>query len=159
MKKPIKALLVLILSVLSLYGFSQKKHINFEYLQTKGLSQKTIYCMLKDHFGLMWFGTQAGLNKFDGYKFTVYTHTTNDSKSIAANSIADLCEDKEGNLWVATSLGGFSQYNPQTESFTNYQEKQNDPYSLSSNQINLIYEDRRGDIWVGTHSGLNLFNK
>ena len=91
MKKPINALLGLILSVLSLYGFSQKKHINFEYLQTKGLSQNTIYCMLKDHFGLMWFGTQAGLNKFDGYKFTVYTHTTNDPKSIAANNITDLC--------------------------------------------------------------------
>jgi ligand-binding sensor domain-containing protein/signal transduction histidine kinase len=157
--KPIKAVLVLLLSLLFLYVFPQKKQINFEYLQTRGLSQNSINCMLKDHYGLMWFGTQVGLNKFDGYKFTVYTHTINDPKSIAANNIAGLCEDKEGDLWVATKLGGVSQYDPGSESFINYQEKLNDTASLSSNQTNLIYEDRRGNIWVGTLSGLNLFNK
>jgi len=159
MKKPFKALLSLILSVLSLCGFSQKKYINFEYLQTRGLSQNTVYCILKDHSGFMWFGTQSGLNKFDGYKFTVYTHRTNDPKSIGSNNIVSLCEDREGNLWIATTLGGISLYNPQTESFTNYTEKQNDLASLSSSEARLIYEDRKGNIWVGTPEGLNLFNK
>jgi len=159
MKKPTKVLLILILSVLTLSGFSQKKHINFEFLQTKGLSQKSVYCMLKDRKGFMWFGTQAGLNKFDGYKFTVYTHTTNDSQSIAANHIVGLCEDNGGTLWAATLLAGVSQYVPASETFINYQEKQGDATSLSNNQTNLIYNDRRGNIWVGTISGLNLFNK
>ena len=157
--KPVKALLVLLLSLLFQPVFPQKKHINFEYLQTRGLSQNSIYCMLKDHYGFMWFGTQAGLNKFDGYKFTVYTHTINDPKSIAANEIANLCEDKEGNLWIATKNGGLSQYDAGNESFINYQEKSTDPASLSSNQTNKVYEDRLGNIWVGTLSGLNLFNK
>jgi ligand-binding sensor domain-containing protein/signal transduction histidine kinase len=157
--KRIKTLLVLLLSFLFLYVFPQKKHINFEYLQTKGLSQNIIYCMLKDHNGLMWFGTQAGLNKFDGYKFTVYRHTINDPRSIAANEISDLCEDKEGNLWVATMHGGLSRYDMGSESFISYQQKPNDTASLSSNQTSTVYEDRRGNMWIGTLSGLNLLNK
>jgi ligand-binding sensor domain-containing protein/signal transduction histidine kinase len=115
--------------------------------------------MLKDHNGFMWFGTQAGLNRFDGYKFTVYTHSINNATSLPANHIADLCEDKEGNLWVATLLGGVSKYVSATESFVNYQQKPGDVTSLSDNQTNLIYSDRGGNIWVGTIAGLNLFNK
>jgi len=157
--KSFKTFLILLLSLSFLYAFPQKRHINFEYLQTKGLSQNMIYCMLKDHKGLMWFGTQAGLNKFDGYKFTVYTHTINDPHSIAANEIADLCEDKEGNLWIATMHGGISRYDAATESFTSYLPKSDDPASLSSNQTSTVYEDRRGNIWVGTLYGLNLLNK
>ncbi|MEO6721026.1 MAG: two-component regulator propeller domain-containing protein [Ferruginibacter sp.] len=154
-----KAFPVVILCIFSFNGYPQKQQINFEHLQTKGLSQNTVYCILKDHFGFMWFGTQSGLNKFDGYKFTVYTHRTNDPRSIGSNSIVSLCEDREGHLWVTTDPGGVSEYDPQSESFTNYQPKQNDPSSLSSNQAKIVYEDREGNIWIGTSGGLNLFNK
>ncbi|MEO6672644.1 MAG: two-component regulator propeller domain-containing protein [Ginsengibacter sp.] len=157
--KSVKALLVLVVSTSFLCSFAQKKLINFQAVQTKGLSQNTVYCILKDHQGFMWFGTQAGLNKFDGYKFTVYAHTLNDAKSIAANDIAALCEDDEGNIWVATTLGGISEYNAKSGSFINYQHNQNDVTSLSSNQTRSVYKDQRGNLWVGTSSGLNLFDK
>ncbi len=152
---------VLVLLVLiSTSSFSQGKIVHFEHLTSdNGPSQNSIYCMLKDHYGLMWFATQGGLNKFDGYKFTVYTHIINDSKSISSNDIDGLCEDKDGNIWISASHAGVSEFNRENESFTNYQQKQNDPSSLSSNQTNLVYADKLGNVWVGTAAGLNMFNK
>ena len=145
---------------ISISASCQKRFVHFERLTTgNGPSQNSIYAMLKDHYGLMWFGTQSGLNKFDGYKFTVYTHAINDPKSIPSNDINGLSEDKDGNVWISTSRGGVSQYDRATESFINYQQKQNDPTSLSSNQSTLVYADKQGNIWVGTQTGLNLFNK
>jgi signal transduction histidine kinase/ligand-binding sensor domain-containing protein/CheY-like chemotaxis protein len=151
---------LILLALISTSSFSQGKIVHFEHLTSdNGPSQNSIYCMLKDHYGLMWFATQGGLNKFDGYKFTVYTHIINDPKSISSNDINGLCEDKDGNIWVSTLHAGVSEYNREDESFINYQQKQNDPSSLSSDQTNLTYVDKRGNVWIGTVAGLNLFNK
>src|SRR5690349_18002774 len=77
-----------VVQLISVSAVCQKRYVHFERLTTgNGPSQNSIYAMLKDHYGLMWFGTQSGLNKFDGYKFTVYTHAINDPKSIPSNDI------------------------------------------------------------------------
>ena len=152
--------LSILLAFISTPSLCQQKIVHFEHLTSdNGPSQNSIYCMLKDHYGLMWFGTQGGLNKFDGYKFTVFTHTINDPKSISSNDINGLCEDKEGHIWVSTSHAGVSEYIREKISFDNYQHRLNNPSSLSSNETNLVYADKRGDVWVGTANGLNLFNK
>src|SRR5581483_3164690 len=93
--------LVALMQVCSFSALCQKRYVHFEHLTSdNGPCQNSIYCMLKDHYGFMWFGTQGGLNKFDGYKFTVYTHAITDPKSVASNDITSLCEDQEGNVWV-----------------------------------------------------------
>src|SRR6201995_5522064 len=104
--------LLIFLVPISASSFCQEKTVYFEHLTSdNGPSQNSIYSMLKDHYGLMWFATQGGLNRFDGYKFTVYTHIINDPHSISSNDIDGLCEDKEGNIWAATSHSGVSEYN------------------------------------------------
>lgn len=141
-------------------AFSQEAQLNFTRINSSdGLSQNSVQCMLKDKYGFMWFGTQDGLNKYDGYSFTVYRYRRNDPASLPANNITALYQDKDGYIWIGTRIGGLSRYNQKTDSFTNFKEKRGDNSSISSNRITCIYEDRQSRLWVGTESGLNLFNK
>lgn len=99
----------------------------------------------------MWLGSEDGLNKFDGFKFTHYKHDSNNKNSITDSYIQDLLEDKAGNLWVATS-GGLDRYDREKNVFIHY--KNGD----ATYDINDIFQDSKGRIWLGTSQGLFLFN-
>jgi hypothetical protein len=78
--------------------FSQGQ-IKFEQLTTEqGLSQNTVFCVLQDSRGFMWFGTEDGLNKYDGYGFQVFRHDPEDPTSINGNYIQSIYEDHMGFL-------------------------------------------------------------
>ncbi|RZA01730.1 MAG: hybrid sensor histidine kinase/response regulator [Sphingobacteriaceae bacterium] len=121
-----------------------------------GLSQNTINCLFKDRYGFMWFGTQDGLNKYDGYKVTVYKHNINNPQSLPANHITTICEDKAGNLWVGTRTAGISRYDRSRDVFVNFITSASNS-SISSNSITIAYTDKRSNLWIGTANGLNLF--
>lgn len=123
-----------------------------------GLSQNTINCLYKDHYGFMWFGTQDGLNKYDGYKVTVYKHNIHNPQSLPANHITTICEDKEGNLWVGTRTEGLSRYDRSRDVFLNFKNSASNS-SISNNSITIAYKDKRSNLWIGTAKGLNLFEK
>src|ERR1700744_5043217 len=77
------------------------QNFNITKLTTKdGLSSNTVNLILKDRYGLMWFGTSNGLNKFDGTQLTVYRHNDRDRTSLPGNEILALYEDSRGRLWV-----------------------------------------------------------
>jgi signal transduction histidine kinase/ligand-binding sensor domain-containing protein len=139
---------------------AQYSSLRFSHLNTaNGLSQSTVKCILKDKYGFMWFGTDDGLNKFDGYKFTVYKHRKNDPKSIGANEILSLFEDHQGNLWVGTNGGGLDFYDRGHDDFINYGANEKDSNSLTNRGVTSIYEDRQNNLWVGTFWNLNLFDR
>lgn len=74
----------------------------FDRLTTDdGLSQNTVYSIVQDQSGFMWFGTEDGLNKYDGYEFTIYQVEKGDSLSLSANTIYDLTVDMQGKMWIA----------------------------------------------------------
>ena len=123
------------------------------------LSQNTIQCIYQDHFGFMWFGTQEGLNKYDGYRIEVFKYHSDDKNSISANHITAISEDKQGNLWVGTRTGGLNMLNRTTNTFTRYQNSDKDKNSIDSNQVNVLLRDSQSNIWVGTPAGLNLMSK
>ena len=79
----------------------------------------------------MWFGTEDGLNKYDGYRFTVYRSNPNDKNSISGNSITVLYEDKAGNLWIGTKEG-LNRYNRINNTFTKYYADSNDSNTLTN---------------------------
>jgi hypothetical protein len=55
-------------------SLAKKRNLKFERLSVEhGLSHTTVNCTLQDHYGFMWFGTEDGLNKYDGYSFTIKT--------------------------------------------------------------------------------------
>lgn len=155
-----KCFLIALLIVLhGNWSFAQELIIDISPLKTaKGLSQNSIQDIFRDSYGLMWFGTQDGLNRYDGYKVTVYKHVDGDPHSIAANSILDIAEDAETNLWIGTRKDGLSKYNRRTQSFTNFRHHPRNKNSLSSNNISVVLRAADGKIWVGTDEGLNILD-
>lgn len=77
------------------------EHIGVE----KGLSQGSPYHMLKDSRGFMWFGTQDGVNRYDGHTFKVYKTDISNPYALQGVNIAGLIEDRQGNIWLGTEEG------------------------------------------------------
>lgn len=150
--------LLLILLIMASGVAAQRRHLRFERIGTEqGLSQSNVICQLEDTRGFMWFGTRDGLNRYDGYRFTVFKNDPGDPHSIGDNFIRALLETKSGDIWVATR-GGVSRFNRTTESFTRYRRDPANPNSLSNDFATSLFEDSRGNIWIGTEDGLNVFN-
>ncbi len=113
----------------------------------QGLSQGVVNCIIQDKHGFMWFGTQDGLNRFDGNGITLFKTNPLDSNSLATNFINCLFEDTTGLLWIGTD-GGLSTYSLYTGKFENYLHVNS--FHPDKNNIRTIFEDRNGTIWLGT---------
>ena len=129
-------------------------HISIE----QGLSQSSVRAILQDSRGFMWFGTEDGLNRYDGYNFKTFKPDPDVSSSLSDRWINAILEDEQGLIWVATGQGGISRYDPSTQQFTRFVHDTQNPSSLSDNHVNVLYKDKDGRIWIGTHGGLDLFN-
>ena len=105
----------------------------------------------------MWFGTQDGLNRYDGYSIKVYKHEQDDLNSISDNIIKCLLSDSKGDLWIGTANGGVNRYVISEDKFYPYLNSFDDPLSISDNNITALFEDSDSNIWIGTNSGLNRF--
>ena len=102
--------------------FSQSQNIKFEQITVgQGLSQSCINCIFQDSYGYMWFGSQLGLKKFDGYKFTSYRNNPEDEHSLSGDEVQSISEDKNGNLWIGTRYGGLNRYEREIDKFFRYQ--------------------------------------
>jgi len=122
--------------------------LRFDHLSVEdGLSQSTVFTILQDRLGYLWFGTEDGLNKFDGYEFTIYRHQGNAPGSISDNWISALYEDRAGVLWVATRKG-IDRFDRASGSFTHI------PASLQGQEAWCLSEDSAGGFWLGTDAGL-----
>jgi len=138
-------------------GYAQQQKVNFTALKTKdGLSSNMVNAILKDRYGLMWFATEDGLNKFDGSNFIVYKYKSDDSSGIQANDVRALHEDKSGNLWVGSSGGSLSLYDRKKNSFITF--PANTPEGLSHDNVRAIYSDYTGKIWIATYGGLDVLD-
>jgi len=136
--------------------YPQSQDIKFERLTSyEGLSNNQVRCLVQDDKGFMWFGTQNGLYKYDGYKFNAYYHDPGDPHSISYNWIHSMYKDKAGILWIGTFGGGLNKFDTKRERFVRYQHEINNTYSLCDNYIMDIYEDHRGDLWISTYNGLS----
>lgn len=139
---------------------AQNEHIKFERIGLEqGLSQSSVYRIVQDHQGFMWFSTQAGLNKFDGYNFTVYRQDVFDSTSLSGDVVIAMYEDHTGTLWVGgPNAACLNRFDRDTERFTRFVHDPQNPHSLSGGPL-VIYEDHTGTLWVGTYNGLNRFER
>jgi transcriptional regulator with GAF, ATPase, and Fis domain/ligand-binding sensor domain-containing protein len=142
-------------------AFADSRSVRFEHIsRAEGLSQSFVYAIAQDREGYLWFGTQEGLNRFDGYEFTVFANDPDDPSSISDESIRTVVADSDGNIWIGTDAGGLSRFDSATQSFTNYLHDPTNPASISDNRVRVIVEDSEGMLWIGTDgSGVDRFDR
>jgi signal transduction histidine kinase/CheY-like chemotaxis protein/ligand-binding sensor domain-containing protein len=151
---------IVLIMMLSLMSFAQNKNLSFRHIGKRdGLSHSNTVCILEDSRGFMWFGTSDGLNKYDGYTFTIYRNNPKDPNSLSGNFIQTIIEDSKGDLWIATSGGGVSHFNRDKESFTHYKNDPGNPNSISSDEVTSVMLDHEGMLWVGTdNNGVDIYD-
>ncbi len=151
----IKVKILCVLLLVSFKVLPQQRDIQFEHLTVDdGLSANTVLCFLQDSRGFLWIGTYDGLNRYDGYNFTVFKNLPEDSLSISDNMVSTLCEDKDGDIWAGCGWGGgLNKFNRDTEKFTRYLPNPNNPASISSDRIKSICTEKSGNLWIGTDGG------
>ncbi len=135
-------------------------HLEFEQITSlEGLSHDTVYSITQDKLGFLWFGTEDGLNKYDGYHIEVYRGGQT-SSSIGNANCSVIYVDENNNLWIASWGGGIQVLNPTTGLVKSYVHNDEDSSSISDNSVHSIYQDKSGTFWFGTYTkGLNKFDK
>ncbi|MCD4709899.1 MAG: hypothetical protein K8R52_03575 [Bacteroidales bacterium] len=133
--------------------------VSFRHLAVEdGLSQNTINCIYQDHDGFMWFGTQDGLNCYDGFGFRVYRSDPEDSATLSHNWIWDVIEDDSYNLWIAT-WNGLTKYDRWARTFKRFLPDSADHKSISGIRPASLARDKHGNIWIGIWGGgLNVLD-
>jgi CheY-like chemotaxis protein len=154
----ILVLFLVSLNLAFLYANEHKRaeeySFKFKHLTVReGLSHNRVNCILQDSKGFMWFGTQEGLNRYDGYQAAIYLHQPGDLYSLNDNRVRSLIEDRQGVLWIGTRKG-LNKFERDKNQWRVYTVKD----GLPDNMIYGILEDGQANLWLSTNNGLAKFN-
>lgn len=142
----INTLLILLgILILSTSTLEAENYYFRHYEKKDGLSHQTVYCAIQDKRDFMWFGTKAGLNRFDGTNFKIYVSDHNDPSSLPNNTVLSIIESPSGLFWIGTNTGLCS-FDPKTEIFESFPE--------IKGAINNITFDKQGNLWVINMDGI-----
>lgn len=149
--------LIVFLLLLPTFAYSQinESTIFNAYTTDKGLPSNGINCIIQDKLGYIWFGTENGLTKFDGYEFYTYYSNESDSTSLPHNRIFDLEIDENGTIWAGTSYG-LVRFNRYSNNFTIFNTQ---IYSLPDNNIQQIEIDDEQNVWFSASSAVCKLNQ
>ena len=156
----LKILLSIGLTSLHFLLFAQTPHEQLQfhkYTVEQGLSQNIVEAIYQDNHGFMWFGTQDGLNRFDGNNFKTYYFKIDDSTSLSNNYVKCIIEGTGGDLWIGTYGGGLNRFDKRN-TFERFQHDPANPKSISSNVVYGIFQQNDSTLWLGTREGLNKFS-
>ena len=138
------------------FSVTDANDIRFSHLsRSQGLSQSQVTRIVQDGQGFIWFATQYGLNRYDGYRFKVFKHDPDKPGSLCGVLIWALFKDREGTLWVACNYA-LDRYDATQEAFVHYRI---DPGLVGLNvTIRHISQDTAGMLWLSTLNGLYRFD-
>jgi ligand-binding sensor domain-containing protein/DNA-binding CsgD family transcriptional regulator len=154
----VKYSVLLIFCFLQLPFFAQTEYYFEPIIVNNGLPHQTVYRVLQDKKGFMWFGTQRGLMRYDGYSCRLFGQTQEGSPGFLGKPIHALLEDKKGNLWVGTHAGDLCKRDVSTGNFR-YLTNETTFKTLVGKRIQSFFEDQEGHIWIGTlDDGLFVFD-
>ncbi|MBK8552135.1 MAG: hypothetical protein IPL53_14160 [Ignavibacteria bacterium] len=138
--------------------FPQQNKYEFDKFKTSDENfPKVITSVVKDKVGFVWFATDVGLYRFDGYNFKAYFRNRNDSKSISSNKLLCICDD-DNYLWIGT-LGGLNRFNKTTEEFKIYKFNREDESTLEYNDVMAIHISNNKELWIVTSTGLKKYDR
>jgi ligand-binding sensor domain-containing protein/signal transduction histidine kinase len=125
----------------------------------EGLSHSNVFGIVQDPKGFMWFATQSGLNRYDGYQIKVFLAKPGDPTSLPTNSVGRMLVDDTGHLWVGSWGEGVSRYEVETGIFKTYRFSDTEPRSFSGSRVLGVHKGPDGSLWFGTYSnGLNRYD-
>lgn len=152
--------LILVL-LLSAFLAGAQNGLSFQTLTIDdGLSQNSVSAIIQDRQGFLWFCTDDGFNRYDGYSFRVFKRSfRNPASGLSHNRTVTAWEDPSGRLWIGTLGGGVNVLDPVTGAIRTYRHDPANPVSLSDDSVYVIAGDSRGRIWLGTSNGLNRFDE
>jgi signal transduction histidine kinase/ligand-binding sensor domain-containing protein len=129
----------------------------FEHLAPaeRGFPNPITMSIAQDGDGFIWFATQSGLGRWDGYRMRNFFFNTDDEHTLPGDFVQTLHVDRQGRLWLGTTTGGVAMYDKQSERFVRYPAG---PNGLSSPAIAALASDAHGGIWVGTAAGLDYID-
>jgi signal transduction histidine kinase/ligand-binding sensor domain-containing protein len=140
--------------------YAQSEEVHFNQLSTKnGLSSNKINDILHDSRGFLWFATDMGLHRWDGYEIKLFYHKPGDTSSLSSSSICSIYEDENSILWIGTYKNGLNRYHRDLENFTRYEIGNINPEANHQNIVWGICEGHGKNIWVATEYGLLKFNR
>ncbi|MBN1415529.1 MAG: hypothetical protein JW973_10545, partial [Bacteroidales bacterium] len=140
-------------------NLSAQKNLEFERIDTrKGLSSDIVIKTIQDKEGFLWFITEDGLNRYDGYEIKTYKSGFNASMSFTSSNFRSICEDKDGNLWLGTQNAGVNIFNKVTGEVHILMADTTRPDKLLNNTINSLFCDSEGLIWIGNNTGINCWD-
>jgi diguanylate cyclase (GGDEF)-like protein/PAS domain S-box-containing protein len=123
-----------------------------------GMISSVVYDIAQDNDGFMWFATEDGLVKYDGFEFINYRHSRLDKNSLSDNVVRVLLFDRLGRLWVGTD-GGLNLYQREFDNFKSIQLTNVESEKIKANQIRELHQSSDGVVWVGTGNGLSSIDK
>ncbi len=136
---------------------SSSSNVEFEHLTTEdGLAHSSVWDVLQDRHGFLWFATAGSLQRYDGYELISYQHDPDDPDSIAAAQILKIFEDRHGILWLGTRSEGLDRLDPSTGRFQHFRPAADD--GLADGRVRSIYEDHSGVLWLGSYGGLHRWH-
>ncbi len=141
---------------------AQENYTRFERIYSKeGFTQGVVTSIWQDSRGFMWFGTQGGLFRYNGYEFTEFSYNPKDTSSLSVNRVLVIYENRQDELWIGTDGGGLNRFNRKTENFTRYVYQNDlDPNpDPGVSSVKAILEDAHGILWVGTYGGLLRYER
>ncbi|MBI9091214.1 MAG: diguanylate cyclase [Desulfobacterium sp.] len=132
----------------------------FEHLdQEDGLPHSTVFQIMQDRHGFIWFATRNGVAKYDGIRMRIFQHDSTDTNSISHNDSGGVLEDRKGYIWVRTWGGGLNRIDETTGEIRVFRYTPGDTATLSEDRVQTFFTDSRGILWAGTFSkGLNRFH-
>jgi len=153
-----KLTFTLLLAISASIGFAQLPKIPFEkYGVAEGLPEEVAITPLQDDKGFIWFGTQNGLVKYDGYRFKVYKAAIDKSDSTSLHmrsQFGGLLKARDGKIWISGESGGITSFDPVKEIFRNFYPSGNATQGGDRMFSSLLFEDEAGDIWFTAGSSL-----
>ncbi len=135
-------------------SLSYAQDIKFNHITTNdGLANGNVRTILQDYQGFFWFGTEDGLQRYDGYSLVDYRHDAEDSMSLSSNFVFRLFEDSKKNLWVGMMDGGLCWYNRRENNFRCFKNDPTDSTTITTNLVRAIAESSDGKLYVGLKEG------
>lgn len=148
---------------LSLFYEEQRIFENFTNSpsDTNSISNNMVIALFKDSLGMIWVGTENGLNRFDleSKTFEHFRTDSNNNNSLSSNMVWSFYEDEEQTLWLGTAGGSLNSWKSENRRISeNFFHHHSGELSLPSSNIYGIQSDRNGNLWLSHNRGVTRYN-